>query len=310
MQKNKGIFLTIGISLLIIATAHRATAVSCAANHSQAADPDNQATLQESHFRAIAGPTQNGTQENHVPVVQLLYPDNGTIVAGEIIVNWSASDADNDTLYFDLSIMPIPNGNWLLLAYNTTDYEFLFDTRDVPDWYYWLRIEAKDLKGGVGSDRTDSYFVIDNAGGTPANSEPVVNITSPNGGETVSGYLHVTWEAFHPDNSTMDFELLISSNAGAGWTTVIADLTETTYVINTNSLVDGDRYTLRVVVTDSEGLSSHDECDALFTVQNGNSGNQADSDTDGNIISFDAIFLSFGIVSVTAFSRTRSKNQV
>jgi len=99
------------------------------------------------------------------------------------------------------------------------------------------------------------------------NRPPTVHLSSPNGGETISGSYTVTWTAEDYDLDPLTFTLRYSSDGGANWHLMATGITGTSYSWDTSSLDDGDQYLVRVTVSDGL-LTDQDESDATFTVDN------------------------------------------
>ena len=98
------------------------------------------------------------------------------------------------------------------------------------------------------------------------NNAPVLNVISPNGGESLTGTsATLRWSASDLDGDALSYMVQYSTDAGATWQTIVADLTTTTYDLALNSIPGSSRAMIRVVATD--GLrSSQAQSAAIFTV--------------------------------------------
>ncbi len=97
---------------------------------------------------------------NSAPIVEVVYPNGGEYLSGNVTVSWAAYDADNDTL--NQSIYYSTNGSWMLLAEGIIDAtEYVWNTLQVPDGVYSLLVEVSDGHV-VRNDTSDSGFTIDN----------------------------------------------------------------------------------------------------------------------------------------------------
>ncbi|MCK4521591.1 MAG: putative S-layer protein [Nanoarchaeota archaeon] len=147
--------------------------------------------------------TLNVTNINDLPTIPtLVYPDNDTIVysaTGQITLNWSTIDADNDTI---TSYLYFANSTNLILYANTTNTHYTLTNLNNKTKYYW-RVNAYDAVNYSGNSSIysfnitfDSSPIINNY--TPTDLTPSVaensslnfsvNATDPDGGP-----LNYTW---------------------------------------------------------------------------------------------------------------------
>ncbi len=91
-----------------------------------------------------------------------------------------------------------------------------------------------------------------------AETVPVVEILSPLEGEEVRGKLAITWTAIDPDGrpEQLRIDIAVSSDQGASWEPLIERLANSgTYTWETAAFPEGETYRLKVIATDSDGLS-------------------------------------------------------
>jgi hypothetical protein len=100
-----------------------------------------------------------------------------------------------------------------------------------------------------------------------ANRAPMVEVSSPNGGEILEGEVQISWTAVDYDGDTMHFIVLYSDNGGSSWTALADGLTTTTIDWNTSTVADGEQYLIRVVAEDGRYERS-DDSDAVFSIDN------------------------------------------
>ena len=79
-----------------------------------------------------------------------------------------------------------------------------------------------------------------------SSNAPQLTAGTPTGG-TVKTF---TWSASDLDNDPLSFSLLYSPNAKLSWQAVAADLTQTSFALDTSTLTGGDNAYLRIVATD------------------------------------------------------------
>ena len=152
------------------------------------------------------------------PFVKLLSPHGGEAYQGgeTISILWEpavdiVSLQDNSiTLYHSVDV-----GDWLLITENEGNdglYEWATPTLNSGD--VKIKIEAIDTAGNIGSDTSAMEFTIDS-------QVPVVELTSPNGGEALAGesIFSVTWE-LATDNlglTSIPINLYYSIDGGTNW---------------------------------------------------------------------------------------------
>ncbi len=94
---------------------------------------------------------------------------------------------------------------------------------------------------------------------------PVVDILSPNGGETWSGSGTITWQGTDEDGDDLTYLLSYSPDNGNLWIPIARNLTAESYTINTSVIPGGENSLVRVIATDGFHTAM-DDSDAPFTV--------------------------------------------
>ncbi|MHA2139995.1 MAG: hypothetical protein ACXADF_01335 [Candidatus Thorarchaeota archaeon] len=115
-----------------------------------------------------------------------------------------------------------------------------------------------------------------------ANRAPMVEVLSPNGGETLSGEVQISWSAMDYDSDTLQFIVFYSANGGSSWTAIADGLTATTLGWDTTMVADGDQYLIRVVAHD-EMAEGADTSDAVFSIDNPEVTTTPTTPTDGGL---------------------------
>jgi hypothetical protein len=100
-----------------------------------------------------------------------------------------------------------------------------------------------------------------------ANRAPSVEVDSPNGGETVTGEITVSWTGGDMDDDALTFNVFYSDDGGSSWTAIGTGLTGTDVQWNTTLVDNGSDYYIRVVASDGE-FTVDDISDGNFTVDN------------------------------------------
>lgn len=101
---------------------------------------------------------------------------------------------------------------------------------------------------------------------TVSENAPQVQITFPNGGETLDGATaKVSWKASDPDNDKLASSLLYSADGGKTWNVIEVNINDQQYEVNLQDIAGSNQAMFRVVVTDGVNTSS-DESDGVFSV--------------------------------------------
>jgi len=97
-----------------------------------------------------------------------------------------------------------------------------------------------------------------------ANS-PSVQVTYPNGGESLEGEATVRWRANDADDDALTYALQYSADGGETWQTVAVELSETSYTLPLDDL-PGSAYALMKVIASDGVNTSSDQSDEVFRV--------------------------------------------
>jgi hypothetical protein len=117
-------------------------------------------------------------------------------------------------------------------------------------------------------DTDNNLFAVNAFQWLSENRAPIITVTAPNGGETLSGATNtLTWTATDPNKDTITYDIFYSDDNGGSWNPLAADHPSTSINFDTTILPDGAQYLIRVVARDYE-LSGQDESDAVFVVDN------------------------------------------
>ncbi len=96
---------------------------------------------------------------------------------------------------------------------------------------------------------------------------PSVHVIYPNGGESVSGTITVTWTASDDFGGDLDIDIEYSNNSGNTWHMIaINEPNDGAYDWDLSGLPEGSEYLVRITATDDAGLFSNDTSDNNFTV--------------------------------------------
>jgi len=97
---------------------------------------------------------------------------------------------------------------------------------------------------------------------------PTVKVVFPNGGESIPGpTMKIQWASSDPDGDPMSYIVQYSHDNGATWETLIVDLDDNQYEVDTEFLTGSTNGLVRVMASD--GFHAvFDQSDATFTVPN------------------------------------------
>ncbi len=119
-------------------------------------------------FTSIEAPSQQDTSKKYFR-------------KGFRTVSWKSSDPNGDTLSYDLFFRPRSSANWLRLRENVRSDQMNFDTSQLPDGDYELKLIASDAPSNAAgaeiSERSGVMFTVDN-------TAPLIRVTR-SGGATV-----------------------------------------------------------------------------------------------------------------------------
>jgi hypothetical protein len=102
---------------------------------------------------------------------------------------------------------------------------------------------------------------------TVSASPPVVEVQSPNGGESIAGSMTITWLADDPDEDSMLFTVQYSPDAGTTWQPLATNYASSTLVLDDLGGIPGSHSALvRVIATDGVNTGT-DTSDGTFAVE-------------------------------------------
>jgi hypothetical protein len=93
-------------------------------------------------------------------------PPRRLLRKGYRTLTWKATDADSDTMSYDLEFKPVGSSRWFLLKKGLRESFYSFDTTALPDGEYVFRITAGDQESNPEEPKTSfresSAVIIDN----------------------------------------------------------------------------------------------------------------------------------------------------
>lgn len=197
---------------------------------------------------------------------QIIYPIGNEIIEGFTTIQWTeAIDRYSRYITYDIFYSDDSGANWYSLYSNLYGTEVEWDTSSLENGdNYLIKVEASNGAETV-IDISDAVFSIFNEIVHQLSSPTVIY---PNGGETLSGIVTVTWTAAIDSFSyPVTYEFYFSKTGGSTWVLVAASQTETSYDWNTAYALDSTDYLVRIIAKSAE-LATEDVSDAVFTVKN------------------------------------------
>ena len=194
---------------------------------------------------AVQAAVTASVADTQPPSASISAPMNGSTVSGLLAVNVNASDNVGVTRV-DLKV----NGN-VVASDTASPYGFSLDTLQLPNGSASLVAVAYDGAGNQASSATVGVTVNNTVVVAPDTTPPVVGISSPANGASVSG--NVTVSVAASDNagpSGLKLALLINGNQVAS-----ASGASLSYKWNTTKIAAGS-YTLEARATDAKGNQS------------------------------------------------------
>lgn len=132
---------------------------------------------------------------------------------------------------------------------------------------YYFAIKTEDELGNLSALSTVSPSGYTNA-------PPSVTLTRPIGGEIMSTFSEVNWQATDPNpGDSIAIRLRLSNNSGGSYDYALAgpfSVNTTFYMWNSNAFPNGSAYRIRVDVVDASSLTVSDASPADFNVDNVN----------------------------------------
>ena len=143
---------------------------------------------------------------NHPPEVSINSPAEGAGVTGTVVVSGTASDPDAGDAVTSVQVS-IDNGQWTS-ATGTASWSYSWDTLTYDDGTHAVRARCSD--GEANSTVASRTVTVQNHG---PNAPPTCAITSPSGGDTVSGMALLQGTAADADNGVLAVFVRIDSGS-------------------------------------------------------------------------------------------------
>jgi len=204
--------------------------------------------------------------DSTAPSVTLVAPNGGEVLSGgaTYTITWTASDAN-------FAVQPIalyystdggssyPN---LIIAATENDGSYAWTVPALNSSTVRVRVVTTDRAGNSSSDGSNANLIIDS-------TAPSVTLTTPNGGEVLSGgtTCTITWTASDANLGSQPIALYYSTDGGSSYINLIIAATENdgSYVWTVPTL-DNVTIRVRVAASDRAGNSSSDDSNANLII--------------------------------------------
>jgi hypothetical protein len=199
--------------------------------------------------------------KNVPPSLIILNPGVEEWVGWTVDIQWSASDADNDTVKID--IWYGKDDKWNLIASNLTMVSsYDWDTTYVDNGPWVLRLTAND-----GTDLVQHDINI-----TVHKDWFGLVITSPEGGDVYSTECNISWESIiTPRRGSDDISIYYTNNNGTDWNFIADGFPLNSgfyyYLWNTTGLPSSEYYQIKLH-SDSKDMMYTPVLSGYFTIEN------------------------------------------
>ncbi|MCR4317342.1 MAG: FG-GAP-like repeat-containing protein [Planctomycetes bacterium] len=215
----------------------------------------------------LAGKSSNviqslpATIDSIAPTIDLLYPNGGEYLSGgsSLIVTWASVDANKGTVLIEYTTDVVA---FTTVASTPDDGSHTFTLPSLDLATFRIRITATDKAALSASDLSDGPCSIDS-------TAPVVTVTSPNGGEFISGgsgYL-VTWNCVETNKGTVSIEYTLN---GSAFTSLLSSTPDDGSEVVVMPSIDSATFEIRVAAADLASRSGADVSNAGATIDSTN----------------------------------------
>lgn len=174
------------------------------------------------------------------PVVQFLTPANNATVSGNVTI--TASSSDNVAVTY---VFYAVDGNPITGQLTTSPYTYVWDSKTVANGTHLLKATTHDPSGNNSTSTIN--IIVNNSTSTPDTTAPLVSLTSPTNGSTVSGVANIA--ASSTDNVAVAGVKFLINGTQFGTEDISAPYTTSW---NTASTSNGS-YNLQAVSRDTSG---------------------------------------------------------
>ncbi|MFX0009778.1 MAG: hypothetical protein ACFE9R_05640 [Candidatus Hermodarchaeota archaeon] len=201
---------------------------------------------------------------NRDPSVDIISPNGGEVLRDDTLIQWTYDDLDDDAVFFNISYQ-IDGGAWIpIIKELENQTSHLWDLSDFYQSYYNMSVKiiAYDAFGGYSEDNSSDYFMF------KVNSDPLVNLIYPTGGETLHNVVLIRWNYSDQDRDTIVFNLFYNTGE-SGWQEIVVGLTNrTSYEWNLETFsTTNDNVSIKIEANDGYGGIAEDHTFVPITIR-------------------------------------------
>ena len=234
--------------------------------------------------------------------VVLQTPNGGETISGFFTVTWSAvTDSWDHHVTYSLYYSNNSGSSWNAMVSNLDTTEYTWNTSSLLAGTQYLVKVVANCSDLFTEDSSNEIFTISQF----KHALSQLTVISPNGSETVKGIITITWsEVTDNMNHEVTYSVFYSTNNGSKWILISANITATSLSWDTNNADNGPNNLIKVVASCSEGLTTEDVSDRIFTINNidessSGSASTGESSSSSNVLPDNAVII-IVIIVVTA----------
>ncbi|MFX0050665.1 MAG: 6-bladed beta-propeller [Candidatus Hermodarchaeota archaeon] len=212
----------------------------------------------------------NGQIQIYTPSITeptVIFPNGGETLNGIVEIQWTPSnDPYNHSVTYSVYYSVNNGASWNLLisGLSTTNYNW-----DITSLLYGVDYRIRVVAscsicstGYTSEDTSDDTFTI-------LGKFPPPILMSPTRETVLRGSITIRWSLpMDMSELNLTYTVSYSTDNGTSWTTLISNLTTTSYSWDTTTVADGSNYLIKVTVYTSGGLAAYTISDGTFAINN------------------------------------------
>jgi hypothetical protein len=128
------------------------------------------------------------------------------------------------------------------------------------EWYIQVwDVTGNNIEKKNAQNENFSYTVV--------NRVPLITVLEPNGGETVSNFVTISWSASDPDDDELTYQVGYNIE-NQGWKLIANGLKDLSYMWDVSEFADSSSVMIKVIVNDGYGGIIEDTSDFAFSIDN------------------------------------------
>ena len=200
---------------------------------------------------------------HYISQVKVIYPNGGEVFTEELTIQWNELfDTLDHPINYSVYYSDDGGENWVELAVDLTETSYEWNVTEVPKGSNYLIMVIANCSAGLSNnDTSDAPFTIQ----ADLVSKPTV--IYPNHMVELYGLIEIIWaESVDTWGHNVSYDVFYSNNSGVDWYILASGLNVTSLEWNTTTVPDGNEYLIMVKAICSEGVSSNDTSNSVFTI--------------------------------------------